>query len=60
MVMTLLSLGGHRSSAWGGREAVILWDVNTHQQLLTLAGAGSLLTARWSSDGDVILAGTSN
>jgi WD40 repeat protein len=70
----IATLRGHRSaafgvafspdgrqliSAWGGREAVILWDVNTHQQLLTLAGAGSLLEARWSADGTVILAGSS-
>jgi WD40 repeat protein len=45
-------------SASGGREAVKLWDVGTRQELLTLAGNGSLLaTARWSADGDVILAG---
>jgi WD40 repeat protein len=46
-------------SAYGGREAVKLWDVGTRQELLTLGGTGSTLrTARWSADGDVILAGT--
>jgi serine/threonine protein kinase/WD40 repeat protein len=45
-------------SASGGREAVKLWDVGTRQELLTLGGTGSLLrAARWSADGDVILAG---
>jgi WD40 repeat protein len=45
-------------SASGGREAVKLWDVSTRQELLTLAGTGSLLyAARWSADGDLILAG---
>jgi WD40 repeat protein len=45
-------------SAQGGRDAVKLWDVGTRQELLTLAGTGSLLyAARWSADGDVILAG---
>jgi len=45
-------------SAFGGREAVKLWDVGTRQELLTLAGTGSTLdTANWSADGDVILAG---
>jgi len=45
-------------SASVGREAVKLWDVGTRQGLLTLNGAGSLLyAARWSADGDVILAG---
>jgi hypothetical protein len=41
-----------------GREAVKLWDVDTGQELLTLAGADAHLeNARWSADGDVILAG---
>ena len=41
-----------------GQEAVKLWDVGTRQELLTLAGTGSYLNAaRWSADGDVILAG---
>ena len=41
-----------------GREAVKLWDVGTGQELLTLAGADEYLQkARWSADGDVILAG---
>lgn len=45
-------------SAGGGREAVKLWDVGTRQELLTLAGTGSLLVATtWSADGDAILAG---
>jgi WD40 repeat protein len=45
-------------SGWGGREAVKLWDVGTQQELLTLAGTGSLLAAaRWSADGDVIYVG---
>jgi hypothetical protein len=40
------------------REAVKLWDVGTGQELLTLSGTGTLLDgARWSADGDVILAG---
>ena len=50
--------GGRLISASGGREAVKLWDVGTRQELLTLGGAGSSLdAARWSADGDVILAG---
>jgi WD40 repeat protein len=45
-------------SSNGGREAVKVWDVGTRQELLTLAGTGSLLyAARWSADGNVILAG---
>ncbi len=45
-------------SASGGREAVKLWDVGTRQELLTLGGTGSFPgEARWSADGDVILAG---
>ena len=45
-------------SASGGREAVKLWDVGTRQELLTLSGAGSFLDdAKWSAEGDVILAG---
>ena len=45
-------------STFGGREAVMLWDVGTRQEMLTLAGTGSTLgSARWSPDGDVILAG---
>jgi WD40 repeat protein len=39
-------------------EAVKLWDVGTRQEMLTLGGTGSWLdAARWSADGDVILAG---
>jgi len=46
-------------STMGAREAVKLWDVGTRQELLTLAGTGSWLgAARWSADGDVILAGS--
>ena len=45
-------------STSSGREAVKVWDVSTRQELLTLAGTGSYLgAARWSADGDVILAG---
>jgi serine/threonine protein kinase len=45
-------------SAGGRREAIKLWDVATRQELLTLDGAGSFLfAAKWSADGDVILAG---
>jgi WD40 repeat protein len=45
-------------SNYKGREAVRLWDVGTRQELLTLAGADQYLDkARWSADGDVILAG---
>jgi hypothetical protein len=42
-----------------GQEAVKLWDVGTRQELLTLAGADSVLwgVPRWSADGNVILAG---
>jgi WD40 repeat protein len=46
-------------SASGGREAVKLWDVGTRQELLTLSGTGSLfLEAKWTADGNTILAGT--
>jgi WD40 repeat protein len=45
-------------STSGGRETVKLWDVGTRQELLTLSGIGSMLHgARWSADGDMILAG---
>jgi serine/threonine protein kinase/WD40 repeat protein len=41
-----------------GLEAVKLWDVGTRQELLTLGGVGSILwSARWTADGDSILAG---
>jgi WD40 repeat protein len=41
-----------------GRDAVKLWDVGTRQELLTLSGsAGLLYEARWTADGDAILAG---
>jgi WD40 repeat protein len=45
-------------SIYGGQEAVRLWDVGTRQELLTLGGVDSVLSAaRWSADGNVILAG---
>ncbi|MEO6750718.1 MAG: protein kinase, partial [Opitutus sp.] len=45
-------------SSASAREAVKLWDVGTGQELLTLRGAGSILwSAKWSADGDTILAG---
>jgi len=42
-----------------GQEAVKIWDLGTRQELLTLAGAHSVLygVPRWSADGNVILAG---
>jgi len=41
-----------------GQEAAKLWDVGTRQELLTLVGSdSSLYMARWSADGNVILAG---
>ena len=50
--------GGRLISTSTAREAVKLWDVGTRQELLTLGGTGSdLFEARWSADGDVILAG---
>ena len=45
-------------STFGGREAVKLWDVGTRQELLNLVGTDSDAdAARWSADGDLILAG---
>jgi WD40 repeat protein len=45
-------------SGGGAREAIKLWDVGTRQELLTLAGTGSMLrVAQWTADGDLILAG---
>ena len=45
-------------SAAGAPEAVKLWDISTQQELLTLSGTGSfLLGAKWTADGNVILAG---
>jgi WD40 repeat protein len=42
----------------GGQEAVKLWDVGTRQELMTLVSIDSTLyMARWSADGNVILAG---
>jgi WD40 repeat protein len=50
---------GRRLVSEGGqRETIKLWDVGTRQELLTLAGTGSVLrVAQWTADGDVILAG---
>ena len=60
----MMQLGGNglfltaQEAGIGGREAVKLWDVGTRQELLTFGGKGSLLeAARWTADGDVILAG---
>ncbi len=45
-------------SIFGGQEAVKLWDVGTRQELLTLPGLDAVVgVARWSGDGNVILAG---
>jgi WD40 repeat protein len=45
-------------SAFGGQEAVKLWDVGTRQELLTLVSIDlHTHAARWSADGNVILAG---
>ena len=50
--------GSRLFSTFGGQEAVKLWGIGTPQELLTLAGIDSNLNAaRWSADGDVILAG---
>jgi eukaryotic-like serine/threonine-protein kinase len=57
------SVDGRRliSGSVGGLETVKLWDVGTRQELLTLNSTASILyqspLARWSADGDVILAG---
>ncbi len=46
-------------SAGGGRDAVMLLDVGTRQELLNLTGVGPLLwEASWSADGDTIIVGT--
>ncbi len=46
-------------STSGARETAKLWDVGTRQELLTLAGTGSILgSANWTADGDAILAGS--
>jgi WD40 repeat protein len=50
--------GSRLFSTYGGQEAVRLWDVGTRQELLTLASVDAHLgAARWSADGNVILAG---
>jgi len=42
----------------GGQEAIKLWDVGARQELLTLVSTDlDLHTARWSADGNAILAG---
>ena len=49
--------GDRLVSASGSSGALKLWHVDARQQLLTLHGAPSLLqTARWSPDGNVMLA----
>ena len=49
--------GRRLTSAHGGWDAVKLWDLHTRQELLNLSGHGSLLAVKWSTDGNVILAG---
>ena len=45
-------------STSSGRETVKLWDVGMRQELLTLVGTSTaVVRARWTADGDVILAG---
>jgi eukaryotic-like serine/threonine-protein kinase len=45
-------------SAFGGRDAIMIWDVATRQELITLEGIGSFFTiSKWTADGDTILAG---
>ena len=45
-------------STSGGMETLKLWDVRTRQEMLTLEGSGSVLNfARWSNDGNVLIAG---
>jgi len=44
-------------STYGRQEAVRLWDVGTRQELLILPGTDFGGEARWSADGNVILAG---
>jgi len=40
----------------GGAESVKLWDIHTHQELITLAGEGSLILAlTFSPDGNKIM-----
>jgi WD40 repeat protein len=45
-------------SSASAQEAIKLWDLVTRQELLNLSGTGSVLwEARWSADGNAILAG---
>ena len=40
----------------GGAESVKLWDIHTHQELITLAGDGSMILAlAFSRDGNKII-----
>ena len=58
-IVVAFSANGRRLlSSCGGREAVKVWDTETHLELLNLRGVGSLLQfAYWSPDGNAILAG---
>jgi hypothetical protein len=45
------------ATAGGGPEAVKLWDMHTHQELITLGAEGSLTVAlAFSPDGNKLLA----
>jgi WD40 repeat protein len=49
--------GGRLATGGGGAEAVKLWDIQTHQELITLAGEGSLtMSLRFSPDGNKLIA----
>ena len=49
--------GGRLATGGGGAEAIKLWDIQTHQELITLAGEGSLtMYIRFSPDGNKIIA----
>jgi len=48
--------GRRLATSGGGDEAVKLWDVETKQELLTLSGKGSLLSAvEFAEDGNTLL-----
>ena len=48
--------GARLATGGGGAEAVKLWDIQTHQELITLAGEGSLTTfLRFSPDGNKLI-----